>query len=216
MALLFASAASIVPRFIEHMGETNSIVARYMENSNSPEEVRQAAWIEAINRIKCHGVWHSGLVAIKIFGDGIFVFTAGKILYGWLEELFLFLRQVCPQSKADLIAKSSMIKDQVMKFYQSLPEMLKSARVTNGAVSTVAGTGGNAILPQVTDGKLSPINLLKELWRLLNNSYGCVAQWLYSLYGKLTFEMTKYAIQLCGCISYYLELLEKTWNFGLN
>jgi hypothetical protein len=213
MALLFASAASIVPRFIEHMGETNSIVAEYMENNKSPEEeIRQAAWIAAINRIKCNGAWHSGLVAIKIFGDSTFLFTAGKLLYEWLYEIFIFLRQVCPQSKEDLITQSSTIKDRVMKFYQNLSEMYTSVKAAN----TAAAVGGNTILPQVADSRLSPTNLLTHLWKILNNSYICVAQWMYCLIGKLTFEMTKYAIQLCGCISYYLELLDKTWNFGLN
>jgi hypothetical protein len=217
MALFIASAASIVPRFLEYCGETNEIVTQYLERSNSPEEqARQIAWTEAINRIKHHGVWHSGLVASKIFGDTIILFTAAKLLYGWLEKLFVFLRRICSQSKEELIAQLSAIKDRVIEFYRSLVEMndlvVTSNDVAGGVVPIVTGT--TAV--ECGGFSLSPITLLKNLWKFLNSSYSYVVQWLFALKGQFTFEMIKYKIQICGCISYYLELLDKFWQFGLN
>jgi hypothetical protein len=217
MALLFASAASVIPRFIEYWDETNSIVVKYMEKSNSPDErIRRAAWTEAINSIKRHGVWHSGLVVIKSFGDGVFLFTVSKIIYDWLHKLFLFLRQICSQPNEELITKTSTIKDQVMEFYNKLPEMKNFFAETNTVAGAAVPTTGGAILSEFAGGSLSPTNLLKQLWKLLNSSYSHVVQWMWLLKGQLTFEMTKYAIQICGCICYYFELLDKFWNFGLS
>ena len=122
MALMFASAASIIPRLIESMNETNLIVTTYIEDSKSSDlEIRQAAWNEAIKRVKEHGAWHSSLVAIKIFGDGTLLFTMGRILFRWLEKVFVFLRQICSQTSEYVTSQSATIKTQVLKFYQKYP-----------------------------------------------------------------------------------------------
>jgi hypothetical protein len=112
--------------------------------------------------------------------------------------LFLFLRQICSQPKEELIAQSSRIKDQVMKFYENMMKMEKPIAATNSTPGRVVTTAGGTIASEYADFRLSPTNLLKNLWKLLTNSYSCVVQWLWSLMGKLTFEVTKYTIQICG------------------
>jgi hypothetical protein len=216
MTLFFASAASFAPRVIERFGETNYIVTQYIEKSNGADETtRHIAWTEAINSIKRHGPWHSGLVAIKILGDGMIVFTVGKIFYQWLDKLFLFLRQICSYPKEELINQSSIVKDRVMALHKNITEMNKVVTATNSVPGRAVTTGGGVLISECADFRLSPTNLLKYLWKILTSSYSYVAQWLFSQKGELTFEMTKYAIQICGCISYYLEHLDKVWNFGL-
>jgi len=188
-----------------------------MKKSNSSEEqVCKIAWTEPINSIKRHGAWHSGLVTIKIFGDGILLFTAGKIIYEWLGELFLFLRQVCLKPKEELIRQSSTIANRVMDFQKNMMKMNESGAAMKNIASKTVTMGGGTIISECADFRLSPTNLLKYLWKILTNSYGNVVQWLILLKAQFNFEITKYAIQICGCISYYLELLDKVWYFGLN
>jgi hypothetical protein len=216
MALLFASAASLAPRLIEFCGETNGIVTTYIEKCNSPDEqTHRNAWIEAINSIKRHGPWHSGLVAIKIFGDGIILFTMSRKIYEWLYKVFLFLRQIYYQPKEELIAKASIIKERVIGIQKNMTEINKTIAATENVAGKAVATGGSVIISDCANFRLSPTNLLKHLWKILNSSYSHVVQWLFCLRGQLSFEMTKYAIQICGCIAYYLEQLDKVWHFGL-
>ena len=74
--------------------------------------------------------------------------------------------------------------------------------------------GADQVASDVADERLSPMNLMKNLWKLLNSSYSHVVQWIISLSPNLDFEITKYQIQMCGCIEYYFELLDGKWNFG--
>ena len=96
-----------------------------------------------------------------------------------------------------------------------MAEISKTIEATENVAGKAATTGGGLIISDYANFRLSPTNLLKHLWKILNSLYSYAVQWLFCLRGQLSFEMTKYAIQICGCIAYYLEQLDKIWHFGL-
>ena len=205
MALVVAAFASAIPRVCEWWDSTDEIVKTLMIQLESEDkQTRDNAWVVAIDQIKKRPGWHSAYLVSKGFGDIIILRPIVKRIFVWLVDLFHYLRSIYAQPREVLMAAFTAIRERIGLFI----ERIKSFAIT----------AAEYLSPQVAYERLRNLfhsisfsvvgQALTSAWRMLFGAFSVVFQWLMHLLPIIKHELFKYAIQLAGCIMYFLDRLD--------
>lgn len=158
----------------------------------------------AINEIKKHPYKHSLYLIVKGFSDYTLLWPFVNTLTQWLYDLFLYLRSIHKEPVTTLSASYIEIRDTVSRFI----ERIKTFSVADELSDIPTTLVSQKLYGMIKGTSQVSIEGMKTLYNVIFGSCSCVLQWLWTIKGRISFELHKYCIQIAGCIMYYLDCLE--------